>query len=109
VDICCTPLYEGAIDAGRAEAMAPVVAALGDPVRLRIVSMLLAAPDGYACGCDLESPLALSQPTVSHHLKVLREAGLVEGEKRGRWVHYRVVPERLAEVSDALTPSLTSV
>lgn len=89
--------------------MAPVVAALGDPVRLRIVSMLLAAQDGYACGCDLEGPLGLSQPTVSHHLKVLREAGLVEGKKRGRWVHYRVVPERLAEVSEALTPSLTSV
>jgi ArsR family transcriptional regulator len=109
VDICCTPLYEGAIDTERAEAMAPVVAALGDPVRLRIVSMLLAAPEGSACGCDLEGPLGLSQPTVSHHLKVLREAGLVEGEKRGRWVHYHVIPERLAEVSEALTPTLTSV
>ena len=109
VDVCCTTLYEGAIDVEKAEAMAPVVAALGDPVRLRIVSMLLAAPDGYACGCDLEHPLGLSQPTVSHHLKVLREAGLVAGEKRGRWVHYRVVPERLAEISEALTPSLTAV
>ena len=109
VDICCTPLYEGAIDVERAEAMAPVMAALGDPVRLRLVSMLLAAPDGYACGCDLESPLDLSQPTVSHHLKVLREAGLVVGERRGRWVHYRVAPERLAEIGEALTPSFSPV
>lgn len=89
--------------------MAPMIAALADPMRLRMVSMLLAAPEGYACGCDLETPLELSQPTVSHHLKVLREAGLVEGEKRGRWVHYRVVPERLAEISEALSPSLTAV
>lgn len=88
--------------------MAPVLAALADPVRLRIVSMLIAAPDGSACGCDLEAPLALSQPTVSHHLKVLREAGLVEGERRGRWVHYRVVPARLAEVAEALTPGLVT-
>jgi len=84
--------------------MAPVLAALGDPVRLRLVSMLAAAPDGSACGCDLEGPLGLSQPTVSHHLKVLREAGLIEGERRGRWIHYSVVPERLAEIRDALRP-----
>lgn len=109
MEVCCTPLYEGAIEVERAEEMAPVLAALGDPVRLRIVSMLLAAPEGYACGCDLEAPLALSQPTVSHHLKVLREAGLVEGEKRGRWVHYRVMPERLDEISQALTPSRSAV
>jgi ArsR family transcriptional regulator len=85
--------------------MAPVLAALADPVRLRVVSMLAAAPDGSACGCDLEDPLGLSQPTVSHHLKVLREAGLIEGERRGRWIHYRVVPERLAEIREALSPA----
>lgn len=101
-ELCCTPLHDGAIDGPRAEAMAPVLAALADPVRLRIVSMLLAAPDGTSCGCDLEGPLGLSQPTVSHHLKVLREAGLVEGERRGRWVHYRVVVDRLEEIADAL-------
>ena len=104
MDLCCTPLHEGAIDDDRATAMAPMLAALADPVRLRIVSMLMAAPDGSSCGCDLEEPLGLSQPTVSHHLKVLREAGLVEGERRGRWVHYRVVPDRLAEIGQALTP-----
>jgi len=101
-DYCCTPLHDGAIDEERALAMAPVLSALADPVRLRIVSMLLAAPDGSSCGCDLEEPLGLTQPTISHHLKVLREAGLVEGEKRGRWVHYRVVRERLSEISAAL-------
>lgn len=88
--------------------MAPVLAALADPVRLRIISMLIAAPEGTSCGCDLESPLALSQPTVSHHLKVLREAGLIEGERRGRWVHYRVIPSRLAEIAEALTPGIVT-
>ncbi len=104
-DYCCTPLHDGVIDEERALAMAPVLAALADPIRLRIVSMLLAAPEGSSCGCDLEGPLGLAQPTVSHHLKILREAGLIEGEKRGRWVHYRVVPERLFEISEALVAS----
>lgn len=102
-ELCCTPLYEGAIDGPGAEAMAPVLAALADPVRIRIVSMLLAAPEGTACGCDLEEPLGLSQPTVSHHLKVLREAGLVEGERRSRRIYYRVRTERLDEIARALT------
>ena len=84
--------------------MAPLLAALGDPVRLRILSILMASPGGSCCGCDMEEPLGLAQPTISHHLKVLREAGLVEGEKQGRWVHYRVVPERLEELSGALAP-----
>jgi ArsR family transcriptional regulator len=105
MEICCTPLHDGEIDESRAEAMAPVLAALADPVRLRIISMLIAAPEGTSCGCDLEAPLALSQPTVSHHLTVLREAGLIEGERRGRWVHYRVIPARLAEIAEALTPT----
>ena len=109
MDYCCTPLFEGVIDDGQASEMAPVLSALADPVRLRIVSMLAAAPDGTACGCDLEQPLGLSQPTISHHLKVLREAGLVEGERRGRWIHYSVVRERLAEVRDSLSPVAASV
>ena len=104
MDMCCTPLDEGEIDVTSADAMAPMLSALGDPVRLRIVSILLAAPEGSCCGCDLEKPLGLTQPTISHHLRVLREAGLVTGEKRGRWVHYQVVPERLAELARAITP-----
>lgn len=102
MDYCCTPLFEGVIDEPSATEMAPLLAALGDPVRLRIVSMLAAAPDGAACGCDLEGPLGLAQPTVSHHIRILREAGLIEGDRRGRWVHYRVVPERLEEIRQAL-------
>lgn len=109
MEICCTPLHEGAIDEPKAAAMSPVLGALADPVRLRIISMLLAAPDESSCGCDLEQPLGLSQPTVSHHLKVLREAGLVEGERRGRWVHYRVVRERLEEIAGALAPAAVPV
>jgi len=101
---CCTPLFAGVINDEDATEMAPVLAALADPARLRMVSMLAAAPDGSACGCDLEAPLGLSQPTISHHLKVLREAGLIEGERRGRWIHYSVIPERLAEIREALSP-----
>ncbi len=103
VDLCCTPLMEGPLGAEAAEEMAPVLAALADPARLRIVSMLAASREGV-CGCDLEIPLGLSQPTVSHHLKVLREAGLVIGEKDGRWVRYRVQTDRLAELSSAVSP-----
>lgn len=105
MEMCCTPLHDGAIDEDKAHAMAPVLGALADPARLRIVSMLLDAPEGAACGCDLEGPLGLSQPTVSHHLKVLREAGLVVGERRGRWVYYRVVDEALEGIAGALSPS----
>lgn len=95
-------MFDGVLDPEPAQRTAQLLAALADPVRLRIVSMLAASPDGAACGCELEDPLGLSQPTVSHHLRILREAGLIEGERRGRWVHYSVVPERLTEVTDAL-------
>lgn len=103
MDFCCTPIFEGEIDAIAATETAAKFAALGDPVRLRIVSMLANAPDGVACGCDLEGPLGLSQPTVSHHLKILREAGLIEGTRQGRWVHYRVQAGRLEELRQALS------
>lgn len=99
---CCTPLLEGEIDAATAGDMASMFAALGDPVRLRIVSLLSSAPEGVACGCDLEAPLGLAQPTVSHHLRILREAGLVEGTREGRWVHYRVRPDRLEDLRSIL-------
>lgn len=106
IEVCCTPLRQGEIDETRATSMAPMLAALADPARLRIVSILLAAPEGSCCGCDMEEPLGLSQPTISHHLKVLREAGIVSGEREGRWVHYRVVPERLEELASALRPAV---
>ncbi|MEX2080454.1 MAG: metalloregulator ArsR/SmtB family transcription factor [Dehalococcoidia bacterium] len=107
MDFCCTPVFEGVIDEKDAVGTARALAALGDPVRLRIVSLLAAAPGGSACGCELESPLGLSQPTVSHHLRILREAGLVTGHREGRWVHYRVVSERLDEIRGVLTPPLS--
>ena len=101
---CCEPLFGGILEEEEAARTAAMFAALADPVRLRIVSMVAAAPDGTACGCELEDPLGLAQPTVSHHLRILRKAGLVVGERRGRWVHYRVVPERLDEIRNALSP-----
>lgn len=106
-DFCCTPLFDGVVGASDASDIASAFSALGDPVRLRIVSMLAAAPDGAACGCDLEGPLSLSQPTVSHHLKILREAGLVEGTKQGRWVFYRVNPDRLEHLRGVLSTGVT--
>jgi ArsR family transcriptional regulator, arsenate/arsenite/antimonite-responsive transcriptional repressor len=103
---CCEPLFGGVLEEEGATRAAALFAALADPVRLRIVSMLAAAPEGRACGCELEDPLGLAQPTVSHHLRILREAGIVAGERRGRWVHYRVVPQRLDEIRDALSPAV---
>ncbi len=78
-------------------------AALGDPVRLRLLSII--AAEGEVCSCQLEGPLGKSQPTVSHHTRVLSEAGLIEGERRGRWMWWRVVPGRLARLRDLLESS----
>ena len=77
-------------------------AALADPARLRILSLLASAAAGEVCACDLVEPVGRAQPTVSHHLKVLSEAGLIVGDKRGRWIWYRLVPERLAQLRTAL-------
>jgi ArsR family transcriptional regulator len=82
--------------------LAQAFAALGDPARLRLLSLIASQPAGEVCACDLVEPLGKSQPTVSHHLKVLYEAGLVERDKRGSWVWYRAVPERLAALREAL-------
>ena len=82
--------------------LSQVFKAMGDPVRLRLLSLIAAAPDGTACSCDLEEPVGKSQPTVSHHLSVLADAGLITKEKLGRWVNCTVVPERLAVLRDVL-------
>jgi ArsR family transcriptional regulator, arsenate/arsenite/antimonite-responsive transcriptional repressor len=92
--LCCTPLTKAPLSVVEAEDLAPVLAALSDPVRLRLLSIV--AAEGEACSCNLEAPLAKSQPTISHHTKVLAEAGLLVGERRGKWMWWRVVPERLA-------------
>ena len=98
--LCCVPLTKAPLSAGEAEDLAPVLAALGDPVRLRLLSIV--AAEGETCSCNLEGPLGRSQPTVSHHTRVLADAGLIVGERRGKWTWWRVVPERLATVRHVL-------
>jgi ArsR family transcriptional regulator, arsenate/arsenite/antimonite-responsive transcriptional repressor len=91
---CCAPITDTPLSEEDAVDLAPVLAALGDPVRLRLLSIVSA--EGEVCSCNLEEPLAKSQPTISHHTRVLAEAGLIVGEKRGKWTWWRVAPERLA-------------
>jgi ArsR family transcriptional regulator, arsenate/arsenite/antimonite-responsive transcriptional repressor len=105
IDVCCPPVTAGALDEADATELAAVFKALADPARLRLLSMIAAAESGEACACDLVEPVGRSQPTVSHHLALLVDAGLVSREKRGKWAWYRVVPERLAAVRDALSPA----
>jgi ArsR family transcriptional regulator len=89
----------------QAQDMAQVFKALADPARLRLLSLIAAQPDREACNCELIEPLGLSQPTVSHHLKVLHDAGLLARERRGQWIYYRIVPEQMAAVRTALGPA----
>ena len=102
VDVCCAPVTDDVLSESEAEELASVLKVLADPARLRLLSMVAAADAGEACACDLVEPLGRSQPTVSHHLSLLVDAGLLTREKRGRWAWYRVVPGRLAEVRRAL-------
>jgi ArsR family transcriptional regulator len=101
---CCVPLADGPLTEAAAQRMARVFKALSDPARLRLLSLIAARPGGEACNCELIEPLGLSQPTVSHHLKVLHGAGLLERERRGQWVYYRIRPEQMAAVRSALEP-----
>ena len=98
---CCPSLLAAPLTEQDAEDLASAFAAMADPVRLRLLSLV--ADAGEVCSCDLQEPLGKSQPTISHHTKVLADAGLIRGEKRGRWVWWRIVPERLAEVGGALS------
>lgn len=101
---CCAPLSAEIIDAADATVLASRFKAIADPVRLQILSRLAASPDGV-CVCDFVDDLGRSQPTVSHHLKVLGEAGLVSREQRGKWAWFRVVPDELGRLADVLTGS----
>ncbi len=101
---CCTPLQESPLTAPHATALARRFAALGDPVRLQLVSLLATSPTGAVCACDLVEPVGRSQPTVSHHLRILREAGLVAAEKRGVNIWYSVAPGALESLRAALAP-----
>ena len=87
---CCAPLTREPLSADAAERIAPLVKAIGDPVRLRLLSLVASHADGEACVCDLNDAFDLSQPTISHHLKLLHGAGLLDREKRGVWVYYRI-------------------
>jgi ArsR family transcriptional regulator len=99
---CCAPLAAEALGETDAQTLSRQFAALADPVRLRLVSLLATADDGAVCACDLVGPVGKSQPTVSHHLKVLTEAGLVTSERRGRNVWYATVPAALEALRTAL-------
>ena len=102
LEACCSPLLAAPLDETDAGELATAFKSLADPVRLRLLSLIAAAPDGTACSCDLEEPVGKSQPTVSHHLSILADAGLITKEKVGRWVNCTVVPDRLAQLRDVL-------
>ncbi len=99
---CCASVLAAPLDAVDAAELAGRFAALADPVRLRVLSILAAAPEGEVCVCDFVEPLAKSQPTVSHHLKVLSDAGLVQGDRRGKWVWYSLNRDRLDQLHAAI-------
>jgi ArsR family transcriptional regulator, arsenate/arsenite/antimonite-responsive transcriptional repressor len=100
---CCPPIAEQRLDPDTATLLAPAFKALGDPVRLQLMSMIASAPDGEICVCDLTPAFQVSGPTISYHLKTLREAGLVDAERRGTWVYYRPRPALLRQLASLLT------
>ena len=101
---CCSPLAREPMSKEHAEQVAPLLKAIADPVRLRLMSLVLSHVGGEACVCDLGDAFDLSQPTVSHHLKVLHEAGLLDREKRGVWVYYRARPEAMSALAALIAP-----
>ena len=99
---CCASLLRTRLGRDEADELAGAFKAIADPGRLRLLSFIAAQPAAEACVCHLVAPLGLAQPTVSHHLKILTEAGLLDRERRGTWMYYRLVPERVAALGDAL-------
>ena len=99
---CCPPLGSQPLSADQALRIAPVLKALAEPVRLRLLSLVASHADGEACVCDLQDAFELSQPTISHHLKVLHQVGLLDRSKRGVWVYYRVREDALADLGALL-------
>jgi ArsR family transcriptional regulator len=99
---CCSPILSGHLSPEETAQIAGLFRILGEPARLQLLNLLAAQPKGEACVCDLTAPLGLSQPTVSHHLKVMYEAGLLQKERRGNWIYYRVVPEAIDHLRQAL-------
>lgn len=105
---CCTPMVREPLTEDDAKSLAASFKALSDPVRLRLLSLIASFAGGEACVCDLTGPFDVSQPTISHHLKVLREAGLIESERRGTWVYYSVVPGALDRLGSLLATDATA-
>lgn len=105
VEACCSPLTGGVLDLESAERLARTFKALGDPTRVRLLSLIAATDGGEACICDLTAPVGLSQPTVSHHMRLLVDAGLVTREQRGKWAYYAVVDATLISLGQALQPA----
>ncbi len=105
---CCPPLSAEPLSAGQAQLIAPMLKALADPVRLRLMSLIASHPGGEACVCDLAGAFDLSQPTISHHLKVLHDSGLLGREKRGVWVYYRARTEALASLGTLIGSPATA-
>jgi len=102
--VCCPPLASEPLSAAGAEEMASLFKAVADPVRLRLLSLIACHPGGESCVCDLTPEFDMTAPSVSYHLKILREAGLISSERRGTWVYYRVMPEAMARMSAVLEP-----
>jgi ArsR family transcriptional regulator, arsenate/arsenite/antimonite-responsive transcriptional repressor len=100
---CCTPVAGVGLDADGAQRLAAVLKVIAEPTRLRLLSIVAAQADGEACICDLTDPVGLSQPTVSHHMKLLVEAGLLEREQRGKWAYYRLVPGALDALGELVS------
>lgn len=100
---CCSPLTGGILDHESAQQLARVFKALGDPTRVRLVSLIAAAESAEACICELTDPVGLSQPTVSHHMRLLAEAGLVTREQRGKWAYFRLVPDAFEALRRAVS------
>ncbi len=103
VAACCPGLLTAPLDERQAAELATVFKALGDPVRLRLLSMIASRAGGEVCVCELTPAFDLSQPTISHHLKLLKKAGLIDSERRGTWVHYRLVSEMTDRLAGMLT------
>ncbi|WP_250150215.1 ArsR/SmtB family transcription factor [Mycolicibacter acidiphilus] len=101
LSVCCNPITAGVLDGPTADRLAGVLKALAEPTRLRLVSLIAAHDGAEACVCDLTAPVGLTQPTVSHHLKTLVEAGLLERTQRGKWAYYRLVPGTLDALAAA--------
>ncbi|HTL87980.1 MAG TPA: metalloregulator ArsR/SmtB family transcription factor [Leptolyngbya sp.] len=99
---CCPSLFKSKLTPDEATQLAAIFRVLGEPTRLQLLNLIAAQPNQEVCACELVEPLGLAQPTVSHHLKVMYEAGLLEKERRGTWIYYRIVRDRLAALRDVL-------